>query len=70
MMASPITGERLGGALCEVLGIIPTNVTAIKLECMVGNVALVTITRMVLDRELDELKAVLERYNMVERECP
>ena len=60
----PITGQKLGKELCEVLGIDPSFVRSISIEANCNKVAELTIVRMVSSGEMQQMKSALEKYTL------
>ena len=68
MMSS--VNKKLGTDLCRILGLDVGNVQGITLRCHASEVVAVTVERFLDDGELDEIKTVLEEYEVVRRDEP
>lgn len=62
------SGRTLGAALCEALGINPTNVRRIVVDCSANGVALVEVTCYVETDQEPGVKEVLAKYRLVPNE--
>ncbi len=59
-----VTGRDIGPELCKVLGIPHENVKSFILTVEAADVVTVDIRRFVDDKELEEIKPILEKYEM------
>ena len=62
------SGDQIGLAICEALGISTTNISGLTLECRPGEVASVTVMRFLLDEDVPEIRTTMERYEAVPKD--
>lgn len=62
------SGSDLGRAILEALGLDPSTARSVTIRCAAGEVATVTVERMVLDDDGAKIVASLERYDVVASE--
>lgn len=62
------TGEKLGGEICDAIGVDKHMVRALTFRCAVGEPAVVDLECYVETDNPDDIPYILKSYRLVERE--
>jgi len=62
---SKLLGNKVGEEVCKVLGIDSSNIAKVDILLRANDVARVEITRFLESTEVDQLKEVLEKYEII-----
>ena len=65
-MTTPVSGSRLGEAICDALGIDTRNVRGITIHADVMSAALIEVRRYVGPDEAGSMAEVCSRYTLTE----
>lgn len=64
LLSHAVAGNWLGKELCQVLNLQNRRVTRLQLDCILNEVATLTITQQVRADEVDELVNVISKYEL------
>lgn len=62
-----VSGRHFGQELCEIFHLDPMDISGIKLEVNPNEAVLLIIRRFVSEDELQQVKRMLTRYDMIQR---
>lgn len=68
LMNKAISGSYIGGEMCDALGLDDKKVISLNLDIPIDGVATVTVTQYVFLEEIQKVKKILTKFNLVPKE--